>query len=65
MVLPVFPKVGLGNNYPTLNDNCPTSQDDKLIQLTNISENIPLSDKYALTRSTKNLFKDAAHSQAN
>ena len=30
----------------------------------NISENIPLPNKYALTRSTKNLFKTAVYQQA-
>ena len=68
MVLPVSPKVGLSNNYPMLNvyyyNNCPMCQKDKYTPLTNINENIPLSNKYASTHSTKNLFKNAAHQQA-
>ena len=44
--------------------NYPTSQGDKQIQQTNMSENIPLPNKYALTGFTKNLFKDADHLQA-
>ena len=56
MVLPVSPKMSLGNNCSML-----TSKKNKYIQPTNISENILLSNKYGLTRSTKNLFKNAAY----
>ena len=60
------PALGLSNNYPMLYGYNAVPRFWRINgynQLT-IRENIPLSSKYALRRSTKNLFKDAAYQQA-
>ena len=62
MILPVSPKVVLGNKYSMLNAH---ESGRYKIQLINFGANIPLPNKFALTRFTKNLFKNPTHQQAS